>query len=348
MVAVVGCICLMLFTACGGDKKATPRGAVKVTVQAAAEKADTVAAQYSGTIEAATETPLSFSVPGTVKRVFVKVGDGVKRGQVVAELDATSLQNSYDFALAQLEEAKDAYKRLKMLHDAKALAEIKWVEMQSKLKQAEAAAGIARRALQDAKITAPFSGVVSQKLVDDGQTAAPGVPVITLLTSNELKVKMGVAENQIGNIRLGDRARVSSDALGQGTYGAKVVEKGVQADPLTRSYTVKLLLDDAAKGMLPGMICTVEMLDASKGATPTAESYSDAQITLPVGAVLLSNDNRNFVWLAKGGKAQRRFITVGEMTPAGLTVTKGLERGDSVIVAGQQKVSEGTKIEKRE
>ena len=67
-------------------------------------------------------------------------------------------------------------------------------------------------------------------------------------------------------------------------------------------------------------------------------------IVLPMDAVLLSEDNSNFVWLIENGIAQRRAISIGDMTDNGVTVTEGLARGDSVIVSGQQKVSEGMKV----
>ncbi len=81
---------------------------------------------------------------------------------MLATLDATSLQQAYSIALAAEEQANDAYNRMKILHDQKALAEIRWVEVKSTVKQARAATDIARKALADANLIAPYSGVVSK------------------------------------------------------------------------------------------------------------------------------------------------------------------------------------------
>jgi RND family efflux transporter MFP subunit len=290
---------------------------------------------YPGTIEAGEETPLSFQVAGTVNNVNVKVGDKISKGQTIATLDATSLQHAYDISAAAEEQANDAYRRMKMLHDQKALAEIKWVEVQSAVKQARSATAIARKALSDAKLKAPYSGVVSAKFADKGQTVAPFEPIVNIMTTSDVKASVSVPENSIASIAVGDKGTV--ECAGH-TYSSTVSEKGVSANPLTRNYTVKLSIEGRvpADSLLPGMICRVKI--------QTAGSDSMPSIVLPMDAVLLSEDNSNFVWLIENGIAQRRAISIGDMTDNGVTVTEGLARGDSVIVSGQQKVSEGMKV----
>lgn len=310
---------------------------VKVKTLSAAVARDAGSTAYPGTIEAGTETPLSFPVAGTVSRVYVEVGDKVAKGQAIAQLDATSLQNAYDIALAEEEEANDAYRRMKILHDQKALAEIKWVDVQSKVKQARSATAIARKAMSDSRLTAPHQGVISQKLVNEGQNVVPGVPVVDIMTTGKLKVAISVPENEISRLNIGDKGIVTSSSAAIGAIPAVISEKGVSANPVTRSYTVKLELGQYPDSLLlPGMVCSVSL--------STAQDASH-EIVLPVKAVLLAADNRNFVWLCKDGTARKRYVTIGGMTDDGIAVTGGIEASDSVIVSGQQKVSEGMKVE---
>lgn len=293
------------------------------------------ATRYPGTIAAGEETPLSFQVAGKVSHINVKVGDRIAKGQTLASLDATSLRNAYDIAAAGEEQANDAYRRMKILHDQKALAEIKWVEVQSAVKQAKSATAIARKALADANLTAPYSGIVASKFIDEGQTVAPFEPVLSVMTATSTKAVISVPENYISSIALGDNGTVN---CGDKRYKSIVSEKGVSADPLTRSYIVKLDIKGhiPTDSLLPGMICQVEIYPSQKEATPV--------FILPADAVLLGDDNRSFVWLNKNGIAVRRFIEIGDMTDDGVVVSKGLNHNDSVIVAGQQKVSEGMKV----
>lgn len=331
-----------LIYGCKSDKKHAAKGPVRVTtmtVGSGANASDSTSISYSGTIEAGTGTTLSFSDGGTVKNVFVKVGDKVSKGQLLAELDNVQLTNAYDIAKAELEQAEDAYRRLKMLHDAKALPEIKWVEMESKLKQARSAAEIAKKALSNARLYAPNSGVISERMIENGMNVVPAVPVLRLVTVNDIKAVITVPENMISRFGEGMTCRVTAKGAGERSYDGKLSVKGVEATPLTHEFTVKFDIKNPDNKLLPGMICDVE-LERMPGETKSDETVS----VLPVKAVMLDFDNRTFVWLKKNGHAVKRYVTVNILEADGLTVESGLNAGDSIIVDGQQKVSSGMAV----
>ncbi len=289
---------------------------------------------YSGTVEEESGSAVSFSAAGTIRSLSVAEGQSVKKGQLIGTLDDSSLRSAYEIANATLDQAKDAYKRMKFLHDSNSLPDIKWVEVQSKLSQAENAAKIARIALDDAKLYAPVSGTVSEKMASVGQTVAPGMPVVEIVDIRSVKVGIAIPENEIASFADGAEATITSKASAGEVYSGKLVEKGVAADPLSRSYTVKYKVDNAGGKLLPGMICDVAT------ATPT----STEGVILPVSAVLLAADNSNFVWLDSAGVARKRIVKPGTMLPDGIMIESGLSEGDKVIVAGMDKVSQGTKV----
>lgn len=101
---------------------------------------------------------------GTVKKIYVDLGERVTQGKLIAEIDPTSIRSSYDAAKSTLEQAEDAYKRMKLLHDKGSIAEMKWIEVQSKLQQARSMEEVARKNLKDCKLYAPYSGVISEKI----------------------------------------------------------------------------------------------------------------------------------------------------------------------------------------
>lgn len=291
---------------------------------------------YSGTVEEDSDTPLSFTLGGTITSLRVKVGDHVSRGQLIATVDPSSAQSSHDIAVATMQQAEDAYARMKQLHDKGSLPEIQWVEAQSKLSQAVSAEKIARKNLTDCSLYAPAAGVVSEKLAEVGQNAAPGIPVVKIVTTQVLNVKVSVPEQEIASIRQNARADIIVPALGGKHYAGHVVERGVVADPVSRSYSVKVRVANPDARLLSGMVSKVS-IDAAG---------SDAAIVIPARLLQLGDDNSYFVYVDKAGRAERRTVSTGDFTASGIVITGGLSRGDQVITEGQQKVSTGSCVRK--
>lgn len=326
-------------TSCGLKKeKITVSAPVKVTVEAIDGENVSIQRSYSGTIESGTVAEMSFSVPGTIKKIYVSAGQKIAKGQLLAELDATNLVHADNMAQATLSEARDAYNRLKKLHDANALPDIQWVEVQSKLKQAENAAAIAAKGLADAKIYSPINGIVSEKLMNDGQTVAPVLPVLKIVGLGDVKASISVTEKEVGQMKAGRKALVSVDAVKGSPFEGMLTEQGVVANPLSHTFDVKFNVVNPTGDLLPGMICNVAI-------EPAGDTISDSRIIVPVQTVLLSADNKNFVWLAKNKKAEMRYVTIGEMLPQGVEITSGLSHGDSLITQGMQKISNGSLIQ---
>jgi RND family efflux transporter MFP subunit len=319
----------------GCKKEVTPE---KQPIRVRVEKVEPVCTsngrEFSGTVEEMTGTTLSFPVAGTIQRICVENGQRVQKGELIASLDDTSLRNAYNMAAATLEQAEDAYTRLKQLHDNNSLPEIQWVEVLSKLKQAQSAESISKKNLSDSKLYAPVSGIIASKDVEVGQNVLPGLTVVKIASVAQVKVKVSIPENEISNVHIGDPVEIVVSALDGKHFIGKVSEKSITANPLSRSYDVKALVQNPNSELMPGMICTINI--------PNGE---DAEyIMLPTNVIQLSETNRNFVWINKNGKAEKRYVEIGTLTHDGVIVTSGLSAGDEVLVEGQQKVSENSDI----
>lgn len=189
--------------------------------------------------------------------------------------------------------------------------------------------------LHDANLYAQASGYVSEKIADAGMNVAPGMPVVKVVDIAPVKVSISVPENEIASIEGNAVAQITVGAIGGKRFFGKLTEKGVAANQLSRSYDVKFEVSNPDRELLPGMICDVAM------ATDTMQSV----IAVPSDAVLLDSDNQNFVWLAMGGKAEKRIVETDGMTAnTRIIIASGLSVGDSIIVSGQQKVSQGTDV----
>ncbi len=323
---------------CSGEKKETTEKVVKVKTMTVETGRHSDGQSYSGTIEEQSGSVLNFSSVGTLQSIHVSEGQMVHKGQLIATIDEASVRSAYEGALAAKEQALDAEQRMKQLHDAGSLPEIKWIEVQTQVRQALSAEKIARKALTDTKLYAPFSGYVAQKQAEAGQSVAPGVPIVKLVRIDQVKVKISVPEDEIAPIRKSDRMQVRIAALGGRSFEAKVTEKGVAADALSRTYEVKGLISNPHHELLPGMIAEVMMGDTAQ---PAAIGQT---IALPANIIQIDADNKTFVWTVAGGKAQQTYITTGDNIGDGVQITNGLKAGMKVICEGQQKVSNGMKV----
>ena len=331
---------LCLTSSCGkNNEKPTLAPPVKVTVLSIREGNIENNKEYSGTVSSSENTTVSFSVSGTITNLYVSEGDKVVKGQLLGKVRDGEFINARNIAEAQLAEAQDAYNRLKKLHDANALPEVKWVEMQQKLKQAQNAVEIADRTLKDTDLRSPVNGTVTKKYADVGQTVLPVEPIFEIVSTQQLTVDIPVTENEIGNFHTGQQASVIFDNSELGSFEGKVSQKSVVADPLTRSFTVKISISSPNGKILPGMLANVIF----ESFTLSGEDRS--AFILPSQSVLLNEDNKSFVWIVKNNKAERRFVEVDELVADGVLVKSGLQSGDSVIIAGMQKVGTGTVVD---
>ena len=311
---------------------------VKVTVMAVSADNSHSSRQFSGTVSSDESTTLSFSVAGTIEALYAKEGQKVTKGQLLGKVKNGEYLNAYNIAEAELAEAQDGYQRLKKLHDANALPDVKWVEMQQRLKQAENAAEMAKRTLDDANLISPASGTITRKMADVGQTVVPVQPIYEIVSTGNLVIEVPVSEAQIGGFDIGEPAKITIDSSDAAPLEGKVTYKSIVADPLTRTYSVKVDIPNKEGKILPGMIGNVEFIKDASGS-------SDFQgVALPSQAVLLNHDNRWFVWVVGDSIAHQRFVTADELTANGVIVKSGLNPGELVVVEGMQKVSNGTKV----
>lgn len=326
---------LVALCSCSEKQQTVQEQTVRVKVKEIQAEAVNGEQGFSGTIEESSGTSLSFAVSGTIKKIYVSAGQTVGAGQLIAELDPITMQNAYNIAKTALEQAQDTYNRMKELHDAGSLPEMQWIAIDNQLKTAISQEALAKKSLTDTKLYAPFSGYIAAKDAEIGQNAIPGSSVVKLVNISSVKVKISVPENDIQRIAKGSSMKVVVPALGNREFSGQVTERGVSADPRSRTYEVKATIQNSDRQLLPGMICQA-FTNYMQGTTG---------VFIPANLVQLNGDNKNFVWVVNGGKAVKREITIIGETAQGAQVSGGLSDGDQLIVAGQQKVSNGMSVE---
>lgn len=293
---------------------------------------DIVSNTYPGSLEEGQSVDLAFKYGGLLEQIYVKEGVRVNKGQQLARVSSPTMENTLRSAQATLEQAQDAYIRLKKVHDNGSLPEIKWKEMEANLEKAKAAYDLANAMMADNILVAPISGTVVAVNAETGENLPPMKPVIGLINTEKLMVKISIPEDEIAKVQVGDSAEIVIPALSNRRYRGTVAEKGMTASLLTHSYPVKVLVERPDKELVPGMIGKV-MLKAD----------INTGIIIPANAILINHEGK-FVWVQENGRATRRFIQIAGYSGTGVIVSEGLQSGDSVIVDGYQKISEGMKV----
>lgn len=333
--------CIYVFTllsliGCTSKETVKNERVVPIKVQTINEENNFQENKFIGTVEESATISLSFPITGNLQKLTAQEGKSVRQGDVLATINPTTYQNAYSAEQSSLLQAQDAYKRMKGLYDKGSLAEIKFVDIQTKLKQAEAMEQMAKKNLDDCVLYAPASGFISECSVKPGQNVIPGMSIIKLVQTDYVYVKISVPEKEVLSIRTGQKLSFTVNALNNKEFSASVDNKGIVANPLSHSYDVKLKIANPLQELLPGMVCQVTKNNQTKD--------NNSIILIPQQAIEIKCGVGHFVWVVQDGKAHIIEVKIGQLTNNGVTITDGLKPGDKVIIEGQNKVSEGTKI----
>lgn len=289
---------------------------------------------YSGTIEESETIPLSFSVPGTVKQVYVKEGDYVRAGQLLAVLNDESFKNSYEMSLAIQKQAEDAYKRLLPMYKNGNLPEIKLVEVETNVQQTKSATLIAKKSWDDCKLYSPVDGVVGTKSIQPGMNAMPSLNSITIVKIGKVFANISVSENEIASIKKGDKTKVKIAALNYEEFAGVIEEIGVIADPIGHTYKIKAAINNQNQKLKPGMLCTANLQKKEK----------IEGIFLPTNSVMVDEKENNYVFVVKDGIASRRPVKTGRLLKSGIEILSGVTEGEDIVTAGTQKLVDKCKV----
>jgi RND family efflux transporter MFP subunit len=213
----------------------------------------------------------------------------------------------------------------------------------AEIRALEAAVASAQNQLDYAVLSAPFDGRVAAKYVDNFQTVQAKQPIVRLLDVSTIEVTIQVPESLISLVPLVKAVECRFDAFGDREFVGQVTKIGSEASQTTPTYPVTIQLDQADDvQILPGMAATVRnRVEAAE------EEPAKQDLVVPVGAVFAAEVNKqSFVWIVDeaSSKVSRRAVQTGQLTPVGLAVTDGLQRGEWVVSAGVNSLREGQQV----
>lgn len=328
---------MLLIAGCG--KKQTDQNQtaapVQVKVQEILVSPQAEVLEYSGTIEADNTVSIGFSVPGRVNAVMVQEGQHVVKGQLLAAIEQNSYQNNLIVANAGLEQAQDNFDRLDQLYKKGSLPQRDHIAAKTALAQAKANKETASKNVHDTKLYASFSGIITHKLTEAGATAAPGIPAFTVVKTDKVYAVAAINENEISALKIGADAKITIPSLDKEING-RVTIINPQADDMSKTYSVKIRLENPNGRLMPGMITDISI---NSGRTQNA-------VIIPSQAVVRDPDNINYVFIAKADNtAFKKRVNISKMTgTSDVIVNEGLQAGDKLIISGQTNLEDGRAV----
>lgn len=311
--------------------------------------------RFPGQAKAVQEVDLSFRVSGTLIELPVDVGDRVEAGQTAARLDPRDFEvqikdheATVALASANLAAAEDDLQRTQDALSSGAATEFELTMRRearnaaaAQVDSAEAKLESARDALSYATLRAPFAGDVTVKYVDNFQDVAAGSPVVRILDDSRVEMLIYVPEHLMSAAPTATDLRCEFDAFPGLVVPAEFKEIGTEADPVTRTYPITLIMDQPdGTRILPGMTGNAWALRRADPPDPGGA----AAFTIPLSALGEDAGGARFVWLvSEQGSVSRKDIEVGELVLGGVRV-RGLQEGDQIATAGAAFLSEGQQV----
>lgn len=304
-----------------------------VEIEVVGESNRLVEDTYVGVIKPQTDIALVFPWGGQITGIYVKSGERVKAGQLIASVDSTQARSLLESAEAMYAQAKDAYGRLQPLHEKGGISDVKWVEMETNLGKARSMLISSRKRFEDCSLRAPQDGIVSMRNVEVGQHVSINQPIGQLMDLSAYSVEFTVPESEIGALRMGQTITVNMPALGH-HYEAKISEKALSSTHIAHTYRVKadITSQEAARDLLPGMVCRAIIKQREHNG-----------FIISAGCIQTQQRGHS-VWLLRGGHAERQMVKIGAFVENGVLISEGVELGDTVIAKGYQKMYKGATV----
>ncbi|MBN8694458.1 MAG: efflux RND transporter periplasmic adaptor subunit [Bacteroidetes bacterium] len=296
-----------------------------IHVQVDTIKSELIGAEfaYSGTFEPNKETKLSAEIQGKINDVLVDVGTFVTKGQSLIQLDNSLLKLQLQSAEVQVEGLEADVKRFTVLANADAVQGVQLEKAELGLKSAKVQRATLLEQINKTTIKAPFNGVVTAKLTEEGAFAAPGVPLLQITDISVLKFTVNVSENDLSSFQLNQTFSINADAYSDVLLSGKATMIGSKAN-MGSSFPVQFIVSNTSD---------LKIKSGMFGKVNLKSENQKTGIIIPASAIVGSSTQPQ-VYKVKNGKAILHNITIAQKIKNKTAVSKGLEEGDVIVTNG--------------
>ena len=275
-----------------------------------------------GKVEAEESVSLSSEIPGMVTQIYVRVGDAVKSGQVLAETDSRIVHQQIADLEINLNLAEQVFEKQSKLWNEKIGTELQYLQAKTTKESLEKKIETLKQQLSMTKIVSPISGVVDGVNIKVGQAIAPGIPAINVVNLNHLKVVAELAESYSGKVKKGQALQLffpDQNLQLESTvhYASKII------NPMSRTFQLTAYLNTQTD-VPPNAVVKLQINDYTSG----AESLSISE------KFIQKSGNECYVWIVENAKAVKKPIVLGRNYKGRSEIISGLKSGDFIITQG--------------
>ncbi len=335
-IIIVSAVFMMFFTlSCSGKKREKAQSleqiqkeqGIPVVVRPVQTQRFETSLSFFGTFRGERETIVGAMIGGRIQKINYKPGDKVQKDAVVIEFPEDSPAAQYQQAKSAYEMSAKTYRRMKALYEKGEIAQAKFDAVRTKYLVDKSNYETMKDLL---KLDAPYSGVITEIMVHEGDNVKAKTPLFTIAKLDRMKIRIWISDAERQQIKPGMKALATVDNK---TFTGKVQQVSISVNPLKQAFYADLIFDNAKRDILPGTTADIKII--------TYEN--DRAIVLPIHLLRTQND-RHFVFLAKNGHAFRQPVTTVKSNGIVYEISQGLKEGDSLIVEGNARLSNGVKI----
>ncbi|QHI73131.1 efflux RND transporter periplasmic adaptor subunit [Aminipila terrae] len=330
---VIGLVIFRIASSMAGPE---PEQESIVTVKTAlAEKMSiNTTSPITGRVEPIDEVSIIPLASGKITAVYADIGDKVSKGATLFQIDGTQLSTTYNQAKEGLNVAKSSYDRLSALYKEGAVAYQDYEKAQSAYLNAQQTLTAASDALGNCTVTSPINGYITSKQVEVGGIASPAAPAMTVADVSKLQINTNVAEYIVNDLKVGDTVDVYIASLGKQAY--KGVIDAISPAPASGNltYPVKISISDNTGAIKAGMFAEIRIISEEKNNT----------LCVPSDSVIMKEGTAVVVTLGKGNTPKYNKVKTGIDNGDYVEILSGLKEGDTIVISGQQYVTEGTPV----
>lgn len=323
----------ILLGACGGEKKAdsaatTAEAKPQVKLESVHSQSIPQTETYTATVESDVKNNIAPNTPYRIERVLVDVGDHVRKGQVLVQLDASNLRQlklQADNQLVELKRTEALYKA-----GGASKAEYDNAKMQYDVFETQY-----RQLMQNTQLLSPMSGVVTARNYDDGDMYTSAQPILTVEQTNPVKLLVNISETYYKEVAKGMSVDITLDAYEGETFTGKVTIVYPAVDAATHTFPVEVTIANQEQKVRPGMFAraTINFGDQEHVVVP------DEAVVKQIGA------GDRYVYVYKAGKVSYNKVQLGQHIGKTYEIISGVQSGDQVVVAGQTRLANGVEVE---
>lgn len=288
---------------------------------------------FLGVFDALHQNNVASDGSGKLMKLLVEEGDFVRTGQTIAKLDDEMVQLQIQNVQLNIEQLKNDNARFSVLKKENAISNVEAEKVELGLKSAEVQLKQLQKQLRSTSIVAPFSGVVSKKMVDLGSMVMPGTPIVELTDISSLKLSVSVPERDILKFQKGQKVVANADVYSDVDFNGVISNIAVQADASHNFKVQSTVKNSTVNRLMAGMYGSVSL----------SNSKSTTALSVPRKALVGSSKSPK-VYVVRNGKARLTSFNAGTSDGEFIEVVSGLNQGDQIVIKGQVNLQDNSNV----